>query len=97
MENVSKDACNERHKALDNYLKNDKEKLEKHEGEIKTVQEAIVVLTAIQARHDDGLEDHEERIRDIEGRPGKRWDGLTTQIISLLVAALIGGLLGRSL
>jgi hypothetical protein len=91
LENVSKDACNERHKALENYLGNDKAKLEKHDGEIKTVQEAIVVLTALQKRHDDDIRDHETRIRGIESKPGKRWDSVTAEIIKLAVAATAGG------
>lgn len=95
MENVSKDACNERHKALEHYLGNDKAKLEKHDGEIKTVQEAIVVLTALQARHDDDIRDHETRIRGIESKPGKRWDSVTAEITKLIVAAAVGGGLVR--
>lgn len=95
MENVSKDACNERHKALENYLGNDKAKLEKHDGEIKTVQEAIVVLTALQKRHDDDIRDHETRIRGIESKPAKRWDSVTGQIIQLLVAAAAGGAIAQ--
>lgn len=92
MENaMTKDACNERHKAMENYLSNDKDKLKAHDGEIKDVQEAIKVLTAIQARHDDDIRDHEVRIRGIESRPGKRWDSVTAQIIQLIVAAVAGG------
>lgn len=98
MENiVSKDACNERHKALENYLSNDKAKLEKHDKEIKTVQEAIVVLTALQKRHDDDIRDHETRLRGIEARPGKRWDSVTAQVIQLIVAASAGGVISRAI
>lgn len=98
MENyVSKDICDERHKALENYLGNDKAAIAKHDGDIKSVQEAIAILTAIQARHDTEIEDHEGRIRGIESRPGKRWDSLITQVISVLTAAVLGGLVGHLL
>lgn len=91
MENVSKGVCDERHKALEHYLGNDKEKLKQHDREIKTVQEAILVLTNLQARHDDDIRDHEVRIRGIESKPGKRWDSVTAEITKLIVAAAVGG------
>lgn len=94
-ETVSKAVCEERHKALDNYLSNDKSGLAKHDGEIKDIKEAIVVLTALQARHDDDIRDHEKRIRGIEGKPAKRWDSITAQIIQLAVAAAAGGVIGK--
>lgn len=66
---VSKEVCEERHEALRQYLSNDKDKIKTHDCEIRDVKEAIVVLTAIQARHDNSIEDHEVRIRGIETKP----------------------------
>lgn len=95
MENVSQEVCQERHEAIRQYLGNDKETLKVHNGEIKTVQEAIVVLTAIQARHDDDIRDHEGRLRVIEAKPGKRWDSVTAQILQIVVAAIAGGFISQ--
>lgn len=96
MENtVSEKVCFERHKALEEYLGNDKKNLEKHDGEIKDVQEAIVRLTALMEKQDKADCDHEERIRTIESKPAKRWDSLIAQIITIIVAALAGGAIGK--
>lgn len=92
---VSKDACIEKHKAIEHYLEVDQSRLDQQSTEIKTMQEAMFVLTSLQSRHDNDLRDHETRIRGIEARPGKHWDGVTTQVISLVVAAIAGVLIGR--
>jgi len=93
---VYQEVCEERHKALEIYLSNDKNKLAKHDGEIRDVQEAIVRLTILLEKHHNEIEDHEERIRSIETKPAKRWESLIVQIISLLAAAAAGGLIGHS-
>jgi cell division protein ZapA (FtsZ GTPase activity inhibitor) len=36
-----------------------------------------------------------DRLRTLESRSGKRWDGLVSQIISVVVAAVIGGFIGH--
>ena len=92
---VTRDLCDERHKALEQYLSNDKAKLLKHDTEIKNVQDAILVLTEIQRRHESEIDDHEDRLRGIEAKPGKRWDSVTAQIIQLIVAAAAGGFIGN--
>ncbi|TCX51916.1 MULTISPECIES: hypothetical protein [unclassified Dehalobacter] len=92
---VSKDACNERHKALENYLSNDKTAIARHDGDIKDVQEAIVRLTTLMEKYGEKSGDHEDRIRTIESKPAKRWESVVGQIIQLLVAAGIGGVIGK--
>lgn len=82
--------CEERHKALGEYLGNDKAKLLKYDTEIKNVQEAIVVLTAIQARHETEIDDHEGRLRGIESKPAKHWENIVGQVIQLVIAAIAG-------
>lgn len=62
------------------------------------VQELIQALARIDTKLDmalERLEDHEERLRALEGRSGKRWEALVAQIISLLVAGGLGVLLGK--
>lgn len=96
MENsVSQDVCAERHKALENYLSNDKNKLEQHDLEIRDFKEAMVVLTALNARHERGLDDHECRIRGIEAKPAKQWESIVSQVITIVVAAMGGGAIVR--
>ncbi len=92
---VSQDFCNERHKALDNCLSQEKIKVTNQDTAMKSVQEAIVVLTAIQARHDDEIDDHEGRLRGIESISGKRWNAVITQMIQIGLAVVVGGLIGK--
>lgn len=40
------------------------------------------------------IDDHEDRIRSIESKGGKRWETLVGQIIGLAAAGFIGWLLG---
>lgn len=39
--------------------------------------------------------DHEERLRLLEGKNGKHWENLIGQIITLIVAAIVGYFLGK--
>jgi septal ring factor EnvC (AmiA/AmiB activator) len=40
------------------------------------------------------IDDHEARLRALEGKGGKRWETLVGQIIGLAAAGFIGWLLG---
>jgi len=62
------------------------------------VQEILVALGKIETKVDAVLEtvgDHETRLRTIEAKGGKRWDSLVGQVISIVVAAVIGGFIGH--
>lgn len=41
------------------------------------------------------IDDHEARLRNIEGKGGRRWETLVGQIIGLAAAGFIGWFLGR--
>ncbi len=41
------------------------------------------------------LDDHEARIRELEGKSGKRWDSLSLTVISTLIAGIVGLAIGR--
>ena len=41
------------------------------------------------------INDHEDRLRQLECKGGKKWDGLIAQIIALIVAAIFGVIAGR--
>lgn len=61
------------------------------------MQEVLQTLARIDTKLDTALtqiSDHEERLRTLEGRSGKRWETLVAQVLSLLVAAGMGLLIG---
>lgn len=65
------------------------------EARMRNVEE---ILARIDTKLDTALTnigDHEERLRKLECKPGKRWDTLTTQIIGLAAAGFVGWLLGQ--
>ena len=41
------------------------------------------------------IEDHEIRLRQIEGKGGKRWELVVGQVVNFIVAAGMGLLLGK--
>lgn len=93
---MTQEVCDERHKALEIYLDDNKSTVMKHSAEIRDIQEAIVRLTILIERHDREIDDHEERIRSIEAKPGKKWDSMMIQIASILTAAAAGGFIGNT-
>ena len=55
-------------------------------------------LARIETKLDNSLknvDDHEERIRALESKGGKRWESLIGQVIGLAAAGFVGWLLGQ--
>ncbi len=62
------------------------------------VQEILLKLERIEQKLNTALvdiDDHEERLRSLEGKGGKRWEALVGQVIMLVAAAAVGWLLGQ--
>lgn len=62
------------------------------------VQRILVELSEIKTivqRTGADIQDHENRLRCLETKSGKKWDSLTAQIITLIVAAIFGLLAGK--
>lgn len=43
----------------------------------------------------DALDDHEARLRELEGKSGKRWDSITLAAITALFVGIIGFAIGK--
>ncbi len=53
---------------------------------------------AVQVTHlSENMKHNNERLGKLEERPAKRWEALVGQIITLLVASVVGGAIGRLL
>ena len=62
------------------------------------VQEILLKLERIEQKLTTALadiDDHEDRIRLLESKGGKRWEALVGQLITLVMAAASGWLLGQ--
>ena len=43
----------------------------------------------------DALDDHEKRLRDLEGKSGKKWDSVTISVITAIVVGVVGFIIGK--
>lgn len=59
-----------------------------------------IAIARMETKLDSILEnqqDHEERLRLLEGKSGRRWEAMVGQAISVAAAAACGMLLGKSI
>ncbi|MEA4831917.1 MAG: hypothetical protein VB118_04780 [Oscillospiraceae bacterium] len=83
---MTRDMCDQIHKNFDERFERDKERIQS----VEKLCEAIAGLI-IELKHTNKMiESHESRIKALEDRPIKRWDGL----VSTCIAAIAGGLIG---
>ena len=62
------------------------------------VTEILKQLTRINTKLDSIVEtnkDHEERLRSLESQNGKKWESLSTTILTGLAAAVLGYFIGQ--
>lgn len=60
--------------------------------DIKTGVARIETMLNAQA---DTVTDHETRIRELEGKSGKRMESIVTAIISAVIVGIVGFLIGK--
>lgn len=72
--------------------------------EIVMINEALTAIkmtvTRIETKIDsqgDTINDHEDRLRTLEGKAGKRWDSVVSAIISAVLVGIVGFVLGKLL
>lgn len=64
------------------------------------MNEILTRLVRIETKldaHTPQLDDHETRIRELEGKSGKRWDSLALAAITAVVVGVIGFAIGKLL
>ena len=62
------------------------------------MREVEGILARIETKIDIALtniNDHECRLRSLEGKGGKRWDSIVTQVIMLIISAVFGIIVGK--
>ncbi len=85
-EYMTRDMCEQKHKVCDERFLRDKERIQS----VEKLCEAIAGLVVELKHTNKMIESHESRIKALEERPVKRWDGL----VSTCIAAIAGGLIG---
>ena len=43
----------------------------------------------------DALDDHEKRLRELEGKNGKKWDSVTISVITSIIVGIVGFCIGK--
>lgn len=89
MESVTRELCGERMHTHDERFCRDKERLDDHERRIKTTEDAVILLTTLQAQWRESESALTRRVRTLESRPSVWWD----RLVGAAVAAVVSGVL----
>lgn len=68
------------------------------ERENGMMQEILTKLTRIETMlgsMNPRLEDHEARIRELEGKSGKKWDAVSLSILTAILVGIVGFAIGK--
>lgn len=90
---VEEAVCRERQRVQEERFARDRERLEKGEQKIDTLEKAVVYLTEVTKQAREDIAEHDERLDTLEHRPGaiseKIWLMVVSAVISGVVAVLI--------
>ena len=68
------------------------------EQENKLMNEVLEKLIRIEAKIDvykSQLDDHEARIRELEGKSGKKWDAISLSVVTAILVGIVGYTIGK--
>ncbi len=60
------------------------------------MHEILERLTRIETKL-DALDDHEARLRELEGKSGKKWDSITLSVVTSIIVGIVGFCIGKLL
>lgn len=86
---VSEELCRERRCLQDERFSRDRERLEKGEDKIDSVEKAVVLLTEMAKQTKEDLADHDKRLETLEHRPNMWLDKGIAAGISAVVSGII--------
>lgn len=66
------------------------EAVEKRQTNLETLTSTVKVLAEREERVENDVKEIKTEVKAINAKPGKRWEALVTQIISILVGAVAG-------
>lgn len=94
MNEVTREEYESNNRRIDERIERDDVRLNKHSDNIDKLTAVSVELNALLKKHDESLDSHEARLREIEQRPAKRWDGVISVILSAIVSAAVAFFIG---
>ena len=69
--------------------------MEKRQDSLDDLVSTVKVLADREARVEDDVSEIKNDVKELKGKPGKRWDGLVDKIILTIAAAVVGFLLAK--
>ena len=80
-------------KARDNAHRLDE--MEKRQDDLDELVSTVKVLAVREEAVESDVKEIKSDVKELTGKSGKRWDSLVSQIITLVVAAVVGFLLAK--
>lgn len=71
------------------------EEVEKRQTSLETLTSTVKVLAEREERVENDVKEIKSDVKTINAKAGKRWESLVSQIITILVAAVIGFILAK--
>ena len=87
---VSRDQYEGRTLMCDERFRRDKERIDRHEEEMRRVRELTVQMGEMIKRHDNQIESHERRIMNLEKQPSEQFGKIKTAAVTAVVTGLAG-------
>ena len=71
------------------------DEIEKRQDNLDKLVGTVGVLAEREKRVEDDVKEIKSDVKSLTGKPAKRWDNLINQIITIVVAALVGFILAK--
>lgn len=71
------------------------DEIEKRQDKLDDLVGTVKVLAEQEKRVEGDVKEIKDDVKSIKDKPAKRWDAVVTQIITLLVAAIVGFILAK--
>lgn len=69
--------------------------VEKKQNDLSELVGTVKVLATKEENIENDIKEMKDDVKEIKSQPAKRWEGLVTQLITLIVAAVVGFVLAR--
>ena len=69
--------------------------MEKRQDDLEDLTTTVKTLADREARVEDDVKEIKTDVKNLASKPGKRWDALVSQIITIVVAAVAGFVLAK--
>ena len=69
--------------------------MEKRQADLEELTSTVKVLAVREEAVESDVKEIKSDVKSLTSKPGKRWDNLVTQIISIIVAALAGFIMAK--